>query len=157
MAADVKEKESNATIVSVATAMNVAETFIKSSNYNQKWSQTQLVFFENLYDIDESLLGYYFIVRDNGESIGHIIVSATEDRGPVLQYGDGASNSKKTGLKAYYVGGIIHEKNAADVIQKAKTKNIDLKPMASNSEISRSEWESSKSDIVALSSPISKE
>ncbi|MFB9330911.1 hypothetical protein ACFFSY_33635 [Paenibacillus aurantiacus] len=144
-------------IVSVAEAKKVAEQFIKGSNFAEKWYQTQLTFSEVLYDIDESQLGYYFIVRNEGEAIGHIIVSSSTDKGPVLEYGDGMAETNKLKLKSYYNHGLIRAQNASAVKEKAEAKNINLKPMASNPDISNTDWARLNSNVVALANPISKE
>jgi hypothetical protein len=148
-------------IVSVSDAEHVALKFIDYTSYRSAWSGAQLNFSENLYDIDETLLGYYFLVTDkSGSSLGHIIVSATKDRGPILQYGDGVMEGAQPGLKGYYVNGIVHAADSQKILKKAKEKNIQLKTKEKDPNISGSKWDrllSYESTSVSIMSVETKE
>lgn len=144
--------------VSTADAIKAAQKFIKESNYSSKWNSAELKYTMDLYDIDETLVGYYYTVIENSMSIGHLVVSATIDRGPILQYGDGIiKDNQDSGKRAYYVSGIVHAIDAAEILEKANGKKINLKLKEKTPSISTPEWERLLSnDSTIQSSPSSK-
>jgi len=137
--------------VSVADAEQAALKFIRYAN-DDRWLDAQLKFATNLYDIDESLLAYYFIVTDKAnQNNGYIIVSATKDRGPVLEFGFGTYENVENhpGKKSYYINGIVHATNANEILQKATENNIKLRTKEKTTDVSRSQWNQLLTDHIA--------
>jgi hypothetical protein len=119
--------------VNVAVAKQVAKKFISQTVYKYEWGNSSLKYHSNFYDIDDSLLGYYFIVKNNVEELGYLIVSSTKERKPILQYGEGTLRSNhhdkvKSGKRAYYLGGLqyLYGDNKDDIIQQFNEKKNRL-------------------------------
>ncbi|MEK0315026.1 hypothetical protein [Cohnella sp. 56] len=146
--------------ISVTDAEQAAQKFIGYLN-NDLWQDAQLKFSKDLYDIDETLLAYYFLINNkSGMNKGYIIVSATKDRGPVLEFGDGVIESDQSGLKSYFLNGIVQASSAEEILRKAKEKNLNLKLKEKTATTSRPRWDQLLSDDSAklsIMSTVSKE
>lgn len=98
------ENEKGPILVDIQTAQFVGENFIHGADF-EEWKQSKLSYSETFYDLDESILGYYFLVTKEKNIKGHVIVSATEDRGLILQFGlEPLTLQKKDAEKGYYLG-----------------------------------------------------
>lgn len=127
-------------------AYNTAFTFLVGE---QVTPFTDLNYYSNMYDIDDTILGYYFDIRNNNETVGYIVVSATTERTPILQFGLGAiDDNYKINVqkeRAYYLNAmnLMYAQNAADL--KTKHKNlISKKLMAIENKIKNSTNEDEK-------------
>ena len=104
--------------VTVVTAMEVGEKFISASPDLTEWEYASLLYKRTLYDLDESELAYYFVVSKGSAEIGHILVSATKDRGPILQYSKNLIDfNVNSNEKVYYLRGsnIVSAENATEI------------------------------------------
>lgn len=86
-----------------------------------------------LYDVDESLLGYYLTYKTGEGNTNHILVSATTDRAPILQYGEGILDSEyeyllEEGKKLYYLGPLqfLYGKDNNEVIEKFDQRKANM-------------------------------
>ncbi|MCC3375517.1 Spi family protease inhibitor [Cohnella sp. REN36] len=138
-------------------AQLVAQKFLTQSIYRDTWNLSNLSFVEPLYGIEEELLGYAFNVSKGTGIVGHIIVSSTKDRGPILQFGDKGLSDPIEGRKGYLINGIIHAPSAADIFSKAASLGISIKPLAKTPDSSRKEWSTLYSSSSTFADPISKE
>ncbi|QUL52695.1 C39 family peptidase [Paenibacillus tritici] len=64
-----------------------------------------MIFTETFYDLDDTESAYYFLVDYNNKQEGYVVVSAIKDRGPILQFGQGALElNKEEGGRGYFLG-----------------------------------------------------
>lgn len=93
--------------------INENDALKAAKKYSQKigiWEDAEFAIDSHLYDIDDSLLGYHMLVKINNEIAGYLVVSATKDRGPVMQYGTNIKSVriinelKSKQEKIYYLG-----------------------------------------------------
>jgi len=92
-------------LVEIDTAQWIANKFVVN---NKSLRGDQVVYHTSLYDIDDSVLGYYFDILNENYLIGYIIVSATKEREPILEYGEGTiiddfKNQTDRGMRTYYL------------------------------------------------------
>lgn len=103
----------NSEIIPVNTAMQVVENDIKSLTPEHEfyglWNHVQVVHRADLYDIHDNIMGYYFQLMDDGQSVGYYISGARYDITPILEYSSAPAKdsleSPETGKKLYYFGG----------------------------------------------------
>lgn len=81
--------KADTSFVSESKASELTHNFANSLSSEYDWSNSEVIFKSPLYDVDDSMLGYYFEVRRDSTYLGYIITSATTEREPILQYGDG--------------------------------------------------------------------
>lgn len=155
--------------VSIDQAQLVGEKFILQSSDLSEWHSAKLVYSETFYDLDESELGYYFIVTEGNNQNGHIVISATKDRGPILQYSRNVlSLNNKEGGKGYYLGGlkIVYANSARDIAKVLNLKGIKtssdltLRSLKKSPEKSSLDWGiylNENQNLMAAPYPTSKE
>jgi len=86
----------------------------------------EVILKEKLYDVDDSLLAYYFTIEDKA---GYYIVTAVDTLNPIMEYSIDSPYSisfkEKGNKKAYYIGlsNIVFSKNATELEQKFKEDN----------------------------------
>jgi hypothetical protein len=103
----------NNEIIPVDTAMQVVENDINSLTPEHEfyglWNHVQVVHRADLYDIHDNIMGYYFQLMDDGQSVGYYISGARYDITPILEYSSAPAKdsleSPETGKKLYYFGG----------------------------------------------------
>jgi hypothetical protein len=85
----------------------------------------------NLYDVDDTLLGYYFTYKTTEDKTNYILVSASLDRAPILQHGGGQLDYEydyllNEGKKLYYLGPLqfLYGKNKNEVNEKFNQRKI---------------------------------
>ncbi|MGP4109100.1 hypothetical protein [Virgibacillus sp. L01] len=111
------------------------ENFIVKNEYLSKLREGNVQFRYKLYDVDDTVIAYYFTVKKNGENVGYFVTSARENIDPMLQYGYGDNiganfgNEINKGNKIYYLGGLqyMYAKNSTglkDKYKKAKQKSL---------------------------------
>lgn len=120
--------------VSKEDAKNICENFVAQSNLD--WLKGDIEFRSNLHDLNDNILGYYYSVGD-----GYIIVAATKELSPILQFGeknisDEVDKNISKGNYIYYLGALDYEfgKNANEVKNKLKSKNKPLQLMLQKNE-----------------------
>ncbi|CAH1216941.1 hypothetical protein PAECIP111893_04210 [Paenibacillus plantiphilus] len=151
--------------ISLLTAEKIAKKFYKETGFA---IGNAIRYSSTLYDVDDSVLGYYFNIWNNEKTAGYIVVSATKERSPILQYGDQAmgydfQEKSEAGLKPYYLNAlnIIHAKDTQDLrdqfqqIKANKRKEISkLMNRSTNEEQKKmliEEYEAvSKQELVSL-------
>ena len=116
-----------------------------------------------LYDVDESLLGYYLTYKTGEGNTNHILVSATTDRTPILQYGEGILDSEyeyllDKGKKLYYLGPLqfLYGKDNNEVIGKFnQSKAMMLKDLEKENKLQSQDYEKLlKKDIPSVKKDI---
>lgn len=93
-------------------ALKTAEKFM--ANTNMFNSNVQAKFKSNMYDTSDNVIGYYCNLISEGKNAGYVLVSATRDLPPVLEYGEGnipyeVDKNIDNGEKFYYLGGSQYE------------------------------------------------
>lgn len=78
---------SNKTHVKEKQALNYAKKFLKENVVTK--NDISVTFKANIYDIDDSILGYYFSYIEEGGDNGYIIISASKERTPIIEFGEG--------------------------------------------------------------------
>lgn len=109
--------------VSELDAQNALQNFLIQNNLSD--AHKKVVLQEYLYDVDESVIAYYFTVQGDN---GYYIVSADYTLNPINEYSEDGefpvSFEDKGNLKPYYVGvgSVVFAKNSADLQEKYKAK-----------------------------------
>lgn len=113
--------------ISESDAKNALQNFIEIRNFQHG----EVILTEKLYDVDDSLLAYFFTIEDTK---GYYIVAAVDTLNPIMEYGVYAtypvSFDQKGEKKAYYLGinNILFAYNAEEIQSKFITDNKrDLK------------------------------
>ncbi|KDE47558.1 hypothetical protein DI43_09220 [Geobacillus sp. CAMR12739] len=65
---------------------NAINNFIKKTEQLYNLRDGKIVFKEHLYDIDDTVVGYYFAVESE-KTKGYFITSAVDTIDPMIQYG----------------------------------------------------------------------
>ncbi|MDQ1147289.1 hypothetical protein QE429_004116 [Bacillus sp. SORGH_AS 510] len=112
-------------------------------------SVDDLHFKTNLYDIDETLLGYYLTYTTREGSINHILISASTNLAPVLQHGEGPLDDEyeyllEKGKKIYYLGPLqfLYGNNKDEVNEKFNKKKDEwLKDLEKQNKKDTKEYE----------------
>lgn len=103
--------------VSTAEAKEVAKKFMHIVSVNEKfkeWKEAKLSNPIVCYGIDDNPTAYLFELKKSGSYLGYIVISATKDNYPVLEFSKGKSplmRALELGIKpekVYYLGGIIY-------------------------------------------------
>lgn len=157
-------------VVPVEEAIKAATALISSSVYSSDWADAIIEHKYNLYDLDDSLLGYYMVVKKNNSQIGYMVVSATKDRVPVLEYGEDHNFNFEEevynkGNKIFYLGyNFLAAKNGMELKERHKlikdntikklekegktntpfyndVLNMELKSIERNKEINSKKWD----------------
>lgn len=100
-------------IIPVDTVIKVIESDIKSLTPEHEfyglWDHVQIVHRADLYDVHDNIMGYYFQLLNNGQSIGYYITGARYDITPILEYSSAPAKEslelRENGKKLYYFGG----------------------------------------------------
>lgn len=80
-----------------------------------------MVFVNLIYDVDDSLLGYHFIINEKGQNIGYIVVSASENVETIFSFGTGSfineDVEQNSGEKIYFINpvSIVTAKNTIEL------------------------------------------
>ncbi|RTQ96234.1 C39 family peptidase [Lysinibacillus telephonicus] len=123
-----------ANIIELDNAKIIAEKFKANSIYTETWKYGELVFENLIYDVDDSLLGYHFIINEKGQNIGYIVVSASENVETIFSFGTGSFMNEdveqNSGEKIYFINpvSIVTAKNTIELnetFEKNKTELID--------------------------------
>ncbi|RXZ84038.1 hypothetical protein EBB07_02765 [Paenibacillaceae bacterium] len=111
------------------------------------WDYNNIKLVEIFYDTDQTKLGYYFEFYNNDKFVMHVVVSATLNRDPILQFAAGKLElNKLEGATAYYVGtSITYEKNALELksnlsSESKNTSSSVLKTLPRNNSINYTSW-----------------
>ncbi|MBE2914469.1 C39 family peptidase [Anoxybacillus flavithermus] len=94
--------------ISVEEAKKAINNFIKKNEQLYNLRDGKIVFKEHLYDIDDTVVGYYFAVESE-KTKGYFITSAVDTIDPMIQYGvdvdlEETLNKKMKDEKVYYFG-----------------------------------------------------
>ncbi|GBF74012.1 hypothetical protein PA598K_02341 [Paenibacillus sp. 598K] len=107
------ENRGDKDIISIEQAKQVVEndisTLTPEHEFFDLWKEVDVVFSSELYDITESVIGYYFkLMNSKGTNVGYYITGARSDITPILQYSasphEDFEKRDKT-LKIYYFSG----------------------------------------------------
>lgn len=94
--------------ISTEEAQAVIEKFIAYSPNDEQWSNSETTSKQLFYDIDDSVLGYHFKFYNDDKYQGYIIISATKEPNPILQYSIGQMgydlDQSSKDEKIYYLG-----------------------------------------------------
>lgn len=124
-AVNAQEKEK----VSLDTAKKAALNHLKQSVYAEKINTINDLHLKTyLYDVDDTLLGYYLTYKEKDNSY-YILVSATTNHQPILQHGEGQLDYENDyqlneGKKLYYLGPLqfLYGKDKNEINEKFKQK-----------------------------------
>jgi hypothetical protein len=100
------------TEVTLDQAYVVANNYLPETNIVRENDSGAIQYHSNFYDIDDSILGYYFKIKGPKDGdLGYMVISATKFLDPVLEYGEGTiayihEEMIASGKKAYYLGGL---------------------------------------------------
>ncbi|MHB8076286.1 C39 family peptidase [Desulfosporosinus fructosivorans] len=108
-------------------ALKTAEKFM--ANTNMFNSNVQVKFKSNMYDTSDNLIGYYCNLISEGKNAGYVLVSASRDLPPILEYGEGnipyeVDKNIDNGKKFYYLSGLQYEfaNNASELKDEFEAK-----------------------------------
>lgn len=129
--------------ISKEDATKALKNYIKQQGYEHGNIHLQ----EELYDVDDSILAYYYTIDDKA---GYYIVTAKDTLNPIMEYSQDAPypvdlNNKDKNEKAYYVSlnNIIFASNAREIQNKF---DKDKKEKLNQSEIEEIELEKLKKE-----------
>ncbi|ALS78469.1 hypothetical protein AUO94_07250 [Planococcus kocurii] len=118
--------------VSVEDAKKAVEAFIEVE-FPSEFDQGKVVYKEDLYDLDESTIAYFFTI-EGASSEGFFLVSAVNTLNPMLEYGVGSDltetfSEREKGEKAYYFGvdKFMFGMDAKDILKKFNEKKNKAK------------------------------
>ncbi|WP_215026777.1 C39 family peptidase [Bacillus sp. ISL-39] len=103
-------------------AKRALENYISKRNY----THGEVILKEKLFDVDDSLLAYFFTIEDTN---GYYIVTAVDTLNPIMEYSINAPYSinfeEKGDKKAYYIGlnNIFFANNIEEIKQKFEEDN----------------------------------
>ncbi|MEK5036446.1 hypothetical protein [Sporosarcina sp. FSL K6-3457] len=137
---NISEVKASDSVISESQSKIVTQNFIDNTNYVTEWRESDLILKHHLYDVDDSILGYYFEVFRNNGYLGYIITSGTTDREPILQFGEGIlfEKSPSEGDKFYFLNAFSHiyAENKLDLQKKFnETKNQRIKDLENDANI----------------------
>ena len=104
-------------LVSIAEAKEVAKKFIfriSDDKEFREWKGVKLSSPIVCYDINDNPTAYLFELKKDGKYLGYIVVSATKDNYPILEFSKGKSplmRASELGIKpekVYYLGGVTY-------------------------------------------------
>ncbi|WP_371018987.1 C39 family peptidase [Pseudalkalibacillus sp. JSM 102089] len=128
------EASTNKKSVSTKTARGIIENYINDKEYISHWRGASIKEKHKLYNVDDTLLGYYYEVKEGNNILGYFITSATFEYEPILEYGEGELSQfdieSTKGNKIYYLGGLDY-KFAKDN-KELKQKHDDIKQKTLN-------------------------
>lgn len=134
--AEQNESVSEKNVVSIKRAQKAAENFIPLAEISEWKDYKAIVYVNDLHDVDDSVIAYYFNIESENRPIGYIVVSANVLVEPILEYGIVDSPEPvipfNQGDKTYYLGALkqITAKNNVELAEKfnrikdAKAKNL---------------------------------
>ncbi|WP_143536045.1 hypothetical protein [Saccharibacillus sp. O23] len=101
------------TNVSDETARRAVEADLAAMNpeheYYGRWQSAEATYVQELYDLEDRVIGYYFVLKSGGQPVGYYVTSARTDLPPILEYGADPSKPEfeaaAEGERIYYFGG----------------------------------------------------
>lgn len=96
--------------VSIKEANIAIENFINNTDYLSQMKGAVIQHTYSLYDVDDTVIAYYFTIKKNDENIGFFITSARKNIDPLLEYGFGELEvaefqlEEEFGNRIYYLG-----------------------------------------------------
>jgi hypothetical protein len=110
-----------------------AKKFLKENVLNGE--DFSLAFGFNVYDIDDSILGYYLSYNQRNGNKGYIIIAANKERTPIIEFGEGDlgysyKEALAEGNRIYYLGAINYlfapnKEELLNYLEKIKNKQIE--------------------------------
>ncbi|WP_088102985.1 hypothetical protein [Halalkalibacter urbisdiaboli] len=123
--------------VSVTEAKKVIQTHISDlesdHEFSDEWRNVDIEFNRNLYDIDDTVVSYYFSLVKDDKEVGYYIIAARDNLTPVLEYSNAASHEGFEEVpgdeKIYYFGGLnftgaLNKEKLKEKFKKSKDKHI---------------------------------
>lgn len=96
--------------ISQETAQKAVEADLSGMNpdheFYEPWQSAEVEYEKELYDLEDKVIGYYFLLKSETETVGYYVTSARTDLPPILEYGiksDFAEAANDEHL--YYFGG----------------------------------------------------
>jgi len=141
---ETKTSDTAAKEISEQVAMNVSKNFLEKSPFD--WKDAKVIFVDNFYDLNDKVLGYYYNILKDNKTVGYILVSATKELPPILQFGESTlsyeADEKIKYNKMYYLGAFKYEfgKNASEIKEKLSKNNIKVKDLYRDSKLHEQSW-----------------
>lgn len=108
--------------ISQSQIIQAVENMLPTTGYGDKWIEGKIEIKKELYNPDDTLFGYYIIIKKDQENIGYMIVSANKETEPILEYGEGTDYDYLNGdstKRFYYLGAMrIVQANNKDELEK---------------------------------------
>ncbi|OWA34259.1 hypothetical protein B9G55_18235 [Saccharibacillus sp. O16] len=118
-------EEAAASAVSNETARQAVEADLAEMNstheFYESWQGAEATYVRELYDLQDQVVGYYFILKSGDKPVGYYVTSARTDLPPILEYGADANKPQfeaaQSGERLYYFGGrgVLAGQDAAQV------------------------------------------
>lgn len=127
-------------IINPQSVKGIIHNFIVKSDHLNDWRNGKVQYKHDLYDIDDSIVAYYYEIEKDNEVVGYFITGAYAEVEPILEYGEGSldiiNKEIASGNKAYYLGGInyLFAENKDELHTKFENGRKDLLNRLKNSE-----------------------
>lgn len=109
--------------VSHETAQKAVEADLAGMNpeheFYAQWQGSKVEYEKELYDLEDAVIGYYFLLKSDTETVGYYVASARTDLPPILEYGIKSELAEaKNNERIYYFGGSgsIAGRDSAEVV-----------------------------------------